>query len=162
MSDTSLADWFGKIPSTDDSRPTEAAFVCSGDGQQACRPPDAMVLPWCVDDVRELIGELHPDCAPLRCRGCAVLASGLCRLEGGMPSGDGASRCMSFVPSIGVTIGRVWLHRLSLNAGRFVWLACIPTITQAEAVRRARTEYGQEVIEVMPIPGALVVPDRLG
>lgn len=131
-------------------------------------PADALALSWCANEGAAVSGPLHaPACGPdgpvpLLCRACRWLVSGRCGQCPGaaaMPGDVMAARCHDFQPVDGVTVGRVWLWRVSLAGGRLVWCSHLPEANQSEAIAAARAAYGSDVQAVAPLPGFDAFPE---
>ncbi|MTD33245.1 hypothetical protein [Paludibacterium denitrificans] len=154
------AKWFEGIesqpsPVCPESRHADTVAVCA-DGQAGV--PDSLALPYCGDDVQELVGGMTEPSVPMRCRGCLSLQRGHCEELAREPSHDEAARCCCFAPLPGVRVGRCWLHRIEIQGGRLVWLCLLPTASQSRAIGWARRTYGEAVLAVVPIPGAVSLP----
>lgn len=131
-------------------------------------PADALALPWCTNEGAAVSGPLHAPGSgsagpvPLLCRACRWLLSGRCGHDASavaVPGDAMAARCHHFQPVGGVTIGRVWLWRVSLADGRLVWCSHLPEANQSEAIAAARAAYGSDVQAVAPLPGFDAFPE---
>mgnify|MGYP000844062875 CR=1 FL=1 len=163
---SNLAQWFAGIesqpPSPDTSPPASrhpepvAVFA----GAPAIAQADPLALPWCGDYPQEMQGGQRDAAGrlPMPCLGCTSLQQGRCTVLAGVPGHEEAARCRRFTPLPGVRVGRCWLWRVQLGAGRLVWWGCLPPAPQAAALAWARSQYGEAVQGVYPVPGALSVP----